>query len=222
MNNMETLKDAIEQGGIGFGKMEGNEMIFKLKDLKETEDYKIWDNDEKKWYKANDIITAKTNEKIEAIKTKFMNADTFDKFFPHKRRNTQYIRTIIVNGEEKRFGFKSTATKELKKAIQTVQGLGQDPLNVHYKMTKSGEGLKTRYEIVITQAPTTQVNLNLNLGLTPNIQPTPLTDVEKQFMQVFKEKVPANMHNEEAFIKVAASSNVPITVDRLKEMWKQF
>lgn len=208
----------MEEMGTSFHKMEGNEMVFKLKDLECEEQYKIWDTETKTWYQGDDMLESKTGETIAVKQTKFIKTTVFQEYFPGKRKNTQFMRTIVIGGEDKKFGFKKTANDDLDKLIGTLKATKQDPLQVSFKLTKTGSGKETRYQVAVADSSEeVQVNLDTKESSQDN-----LSDKEMKLIDTYKKGIKKEDWNESDFIKVANSNNLGIAELRLKEIFKEW
>jgi len=237
---MTTLKEALEKGGMGFTKMTGNELIFNLtEDLSSEEDYKIWDVQANKFFNSDDDIVATTGETIKVHQTKFLPMGTFNQFFPNKRKTTQIIRTIEVNGQVCRFGFKKTADEQLVNLINSLTGIGNKLNTISFKMTKTGTGMDTAYKIeavprvqnvvkpqempqkplVFSGVSNTTPSQGLSLkGIPESSEPS--NDLESQYVNSFKTQVPKNLWSLDTFIKVALDNKVAIPEYRLEALYK--
>lgn len=139
-----------------FYKMQSNEMIFQLSSLECREDFSLWDNASRKFIRQLEGI-ANMND------IKFMKQELFQQRYPHLRKNTQYVRDIVVYEQQPtqyQFGFKKTANDDLNTAIANNQNLGVNPLEVLYKLRKTGQGINTSYAIVVLE----------RIGLPQNVQ----------------------------------------------------
>ena len=197
---MSTLKEALENGGMTFAKMENNQLIFKLtEDLTVEEDFKVWDNQNKKFLQSNDELVATTGETITVAQSRGLRNEIFQQFFPNKGKKTQYIRNILVNGQPCRFGFGYKANEDLNNLIKNIRALGSDYLQSTFLLTKSGVGLETKFRLEVlpadkvaqmAQKPQMTLNLgnsglntqSLNLGTLGQESSDPSNQVESEYL----------------------------------------
>lgn len=133
--------------GTPYYKPESNLWSFKLGDEEYRENYKVWDQNEKK-FKSDKIIDAVGREQL-VKNTQFMTKNDFELAFPNCKKNTTYDRYILIDhedvtGVEYKYRFKRTQNDQIIQQIETIKGLGQDPLNMLFtleKKTKSGNPL---------------------------------------------------------------------------------
>lgn len=244
---MSTLKEALENGGMSFAKIENNQLIFKLtEDLSVEEDFKVWDNQNKKFMNASEELVATTGETIKVGQTKGLRSEVFKQFFPNKSKKTQFIRNIVVNDQPCRFGFSYTANENLNTLIKNIRALGSNYLQSTFILSKSGSGLDTEYKIEIlpvekltemAQKPLIHTNPS-NVGLKPQTlnlgglteargnlslqqeSSAPSSDLESQYLNTFKTQVPKNLWSLDNFIKIAVSNNIAIPEYRLEALFK--
>ena len=165
-----------------FYKMQGQEMLFQLLNLEYKEDFALWDNLNNRFIRQIDGV-----QNINDIK--FMKQDLFKQRYPTLRKNTQYTREIIVYDDAVQqpptqylFGFKKTANDDLNKAIQNSKNLGINPLEVLYKLRRTGQGINTVYAIVALERIGLPVNVQIPQQVTAPYQNVPLP--QQAYMQI--------------------------------------
>lgn len=212
----KTLAEALTNKTMPFLKMETDTLIFKLveEDPNVLEEYKIWDNAEKKWYKLGDTITATTGEDIIVEKTKFLNQKMFENFFPQKRRSTQFVRTINVDGLTAKFGFKKTANDALNNLIGTIKSLGNNPYKTTFLMKKTGKDILTKYSVSI-------LPLDNNGSVGSKSVPEDFNTLELEYLNSFRTNVGKEYWTLENFLNVAVKNEVNISKDRLNLLFKE-
>lgn len=140
-----------------FYKMSGQEMVFQLVDNNVREDFALWDNTNKRFIRQLEGV-ADIND------IKFMKQDLFQQRYPSLRKNTRYIRGIVVYDSQQPtqylFGFKKTANDDLNKFITNQRNIGINPLEILLKLRKTGIGIDTTYSIVALE----------KIGLPQNVQ----------------------------------------------------
>jgi hypothetical protein len=152
--------DEYESKFADFYKPEADKWSFKLKDLLVKDRNCIWDNTNKE-FKRDTIIDAADREKQVANALR-MPKEVFEKAFPGCRKQFRKERLISVEGNEYVYQFKLTQNDEIDKAIASVRGLGQDPLQVTYTLEK-----KTKDNTKLTT--TTPFN-NICYTVTPSME----------------------------------------------------
>lgn len=168
-----------------FYKMSSNEMIFQLVSLEVKEDFSLWDNTAKRYLRQLDGV-ANIND------IKFMKQELFVQRYPHLRKNTQYVREIVVYEQQPTqylFGFKKTANDDLNKAITNNSNLGVNPLEVLYKLRKTGIEKDTTYAIVVLERVGLPKNVIQSQMAAPQQQAYPLQNapqIQKPYMQTMQ------------------------------------
>lgn len=83
---------------------------------------------------------------------KYLKAGDFQAKYPKFSRNTSYVRTIYVDGQEWQYRFPSSANRKLMELIANVQSLGQDALKTTYRQSyNAGAAPVDKYRIEIVQ-----------------------------------------------------------------------
>ena len=160
---------------MSFYKMLGMEMSFQIVDERVREEFALWDNINKKFIRQIEGVN-----NINDIK--FMKQELFMQRYPSLRKNTQYVRDIVVyEGQQPTqylFGFKKTANDDLNKAIQNNRNVGINPLDLIYKLRKTGQGITTTYSILVLEKIGLPVNVQQSSVPFSDIQnPTPYQNV---------------------------------------------
>lgn len=169
------------------------EFAFKLVDYNEKEDYAVWDVNAKTFLRSGQMIDfeGKTHELKE---TKFMPGEQFKKLFPGKAKSNRINREVIINEEQFTYGMPITVNNLLKQQIAAINAMGQNPLAFEFKVKRTGEGLKTRYEVSIAnsqQSSSSQpvtISTQSQAGETRNTEQIVLTDVESQLVSAIRQK----------------------------------
>lgn len=124
---------------------------FNLDNLNEEKQITIWADWEKrgqpfKQHNGEDIqfpiklnrpatMKGKDDQYYDSQQALSMNAKDFRELFPDFKMDLSYQRDVIVNGERGKYQFKFTSNKKLKEQIETVKGMGGDPLNANFHQT---------------------------------------------------------------------------------------
>lgn len=126
------------------------EMMFQLVNEQVKEDYVVW--------KSGVNVPFRVFDGVNARDIYFMKQEDFAQKYPNCRKDRQFIRDIVVYNaaiqeppSQYLFGFKKTANDDLNKAITNNRNLGINPLEVLYKLRKTGQGIDTTYTIVVLE-----------------------------------------------------------------------
>lgn len=231
MGLMDAIKESSQKTYI---KMQGQEMIFQLAELEATETYKVEDTQaidkQHRWFYKDMELTATDGTTIKVEETKGIKNSVFLQFFPHKKRWYGTNRKIIVEGQgEGVFNFSTTGERALEGLIKSIQAMGNNPLEVLFKLKKvATEGGKTSYVVEVAGKAkpkdavktTTQINLS-TLTLAKPIVNTP-NDTEQQVIKAIKENLPKENWTGEIIMQLCTQEKISMTLERAKELVKYF
>lgn len=176
-----------------FKKFDSGELRFQLVNFESREDFKIWDDFNKKYLSQVEGVANLDD-------LKFMKAALFTQKYPSFRKSVQIIREIVIiesgTPTQYSFGFKRTANDELDKAVQTCRNLGINPLEVEYIITKRGTKKETTYGITSGQRLGIPQNLvQPQPNPVANLALTPLEQANRQYnltQQLVAQPKPSN------------------------------
>ncbi|KKL21541.1 hypothetical protein LCGC14_2444420 [marine sediment metagenome] len=102
--------------------------------------FSIWDNKEKKYLRQGDsITTAAGNQEVNSrIKLTVDEAKRY-------RKSNKFVRDVMFDGEDKKVSIAVTADRALRREMDIINQLGEEPLSYTYMMKKEGSGLQTKY-----------------------------------------------------------------------------
>lgn len=214
-----------------------NPLVFQLLSLESREDFSLWDTISQRFVRDVDPDV------------KYMNATKFALAYPNMRKASQYIRKIAVYENniavEYDLGFKKTAHEQIEQFVSNMRVIGQNPLAVRLKMTRTGSGLTTSYGVTALDtvgipSPVNPVTASNPVGaqvITPKIQKPAvqavslamestqelvLTVEEKQILDLFNNET--ELYSEEKFLKIFNSTlakyfNKLLMPDRVKQIF---
>lgn len=194
--------DEIIDKEIKFFEITGNEKV------------SLWDNVNKKYIQENEEIKLANGTTMVWDKYKKLDGCEPKRY----GRSVQYIREVYVDEDNYYVGVKHSVEKKLEEINKLLDSTGQgDITGQYFKITKSGTGIETRYEISIvkkdakvapssepmpetTTAPeqakveTTEPTSNSVhvTHLDPHL--TDLNDTEKKLFETYKEFIKKNNH----------------------------
>jgi len=196
------------------------EGVFKIKTTSGKDSYSIWDNSNRTFLRDG-FVTDVDGNQHQVKETKFIKAEEFTRLFPNMNKNNKVRWEVIVDNEEKTWDAPKSVDQALNGCIANVTAMGQNPLMVDYKWSKTGEGLQTRYNVVIhnataeTPTPTETPNIEVNVpSVTEEIV---INDTEKQIVDAIKGQ--GNGFTFDQLKDTFAKYN--ITEDRAKQIYEQ-
>jgi hypothetical protein len=159
------------------------EGIFKIKTTSGKESYSVWDNSNRTFLRDGNITDV--DGIVHPVKdTKFIKAEDFKRLFPNMNKNNKVRWEIIIDSEEKTWEAPRSVDQALNGCIANVTAMGQNPVLVDYKWSKTGEGLSTRYQVQIHSAttPTTSPEVKIEVGTPAIVEEIVLSDTETQIV----------------------------------------
>lgn len=185
---------------------DGQDLEFELLTDKGTEVFSLWDNNDKKYIRDGEKITTQSGE-VEVskfMKIKELTEDEQKRW----RRNVQFVRDVMIGGEQKRIGMPFSAEKKLAEVMETAKGLGQNPMQFSYILSRSkGAGIMQYY--VRIGKPLS------NTGTT-----TLANNDEKAVIEAIQNNPEANQRPKEE--KIAILIKNQITEERAKELAEHY
>lgn len=199
---------------------------FRLKKLESEERFQIWDNLMKKFQSGEWNLQANDGNMIPVSKVQYYSQENMKTAFADSQgkvpytKKYSYTREIIVNGQEKKFGFPKSAENQFTNLFNLLKGQSIDPLVQEYVLTKEGIGIKTRYTLQFA-TPNQQVQPVAQPQTAPQ-QPIQLPQTAVQPAQPVQLPTPqpAVQFNETEQAIIAALKGVPVET-RTAEYIKQ-
>jgi len=188
------------------GKTEG---VFKIKTTQGKESYSVWDNNNRRFMRDGHMTDNEGTEHP-VQDTKYIKADDFNRMFPNMNKNNKVRWEIIVNDEELTWEAPRSVDQALNGCIANVTAMGQSPMMVDYKWSKTGEGLSTRY----------QVQIHNQSAETPSTTAVPQIEVDIG-TPVATEKVELN-EIEASVVKAIGGQGSNFTFDQLKDTFLKY
>jgi len=163
------------------------EVVFRIREMSGTPTYSVWDNSTRKFLRTGTIKDI-NGEEVNVEESKFIKAEDFKKLFPNMNKNNKVRWKVVVNEEEFDWEMPITADRFLNGCIANVQAMGNKPMLVEYKLTKTGEKLATRYNVIIndTTGISEPVKIKLNIDESIVKDEIVLTDLEKKIVTAIK------------------------------------
>jgi hypothetical protein len=171
------------------GKTEG---VFKIKTTQGKESYSVWDNTNRRFMRDGNMTDNEGTEHP-VQDTKYIKADDFTRMFPSMNKNNKVRWEVIVDNEELTWEAPRSVDQALNGCIANVTAMGQSPMMVEYKWSKTGEGLSTRYTVVIhnqtaetpSTTPSSAIELNISTPSVP-VEKVELTEIETSVVGAIK------------------------------------
>lgn len=160
-------------------------MVFKLSTKGSIEKFSLWDNKEQKYLLENTTVTIGDRE-VEVNKYIKLSDEEKKRY----ARKVQFVREIIFNGEKRLFGFTKTTEDAINTQIETIESLGNDPLNVTFQLvrTKGAIPLETKYTLSVAKKaslPEPEISFDEEITLEE-----PLNEKEMAFIAAVKKQYP--------------------------------
>jgi hypothetical protein len=209
---------------------------FQLRDLSKKESYTVWNNNTSEFHREGQLTDMEGNVH-ELNETKFMKADEFKRLFPGCNKNNKIERMVIIDGQEFTYPMPKSVDDQVEQTIAILNSTGINALQATFKVSKTGSGLSTRYQVamggqstpVATPSPqptqdsmpivVEEINATVESETTANREPLVLTETEQQLVNALLEqsKTAGRTFNfdevKPTFIKY------DITEDRAKLVW---
>jgi len=169
------------------GKTEG---VFKIQNTNGKDSYSVWDNNNKRFLRDGNMTDSEGNE-YNVQDTKFIKRDDFIKLFPHMNKNNKVRWEVIVDGEVLTWEAPRSVDQGLSGCIANVIAMGQNPQLVEYKWSKTGQGLQTRYTVVLAGGESTPADAPNIIGEEEIIIPSEkieISETEKQVVNAIKQQ----------------------------------
>lgn len=169
------------------GKTEG---VFKIQNTNGKDSYSVWDNNNKRFLRDGNMTDSEGNEH-NVQDTKFIKRDDFIKLFPHMNKNNKVRWEVIVDGEVLTWEAPRSVDQGLSGCIANVIAMGQNPQLVEYKWSKTGQGLQTRYTVVLAGGESTPADAPNIIGGEEIIIPSEkieISETEKQVVNAIKQQ----------------------------------
>lgn len=149
-----------------------NEVEFRPITAESKERFSVWDNKERKFLNDNEKITTSKGEWVVSkfIKLKDLTQEEQNRW----RRNLQYIREVVYNGENSMFPLSQSLERALLGKMDDIQKMGHNPLEWSYIIKRSVVGGLNKYELTLGKK---------QVQLSEKIQ---LTDFEKEVVDAIK------------------------------------
>lgn len=179
---------------------------FELVEETATEDYKVWDNKNKRF-----MWNGTMPDGVPFEDTRMMKSIEFtQRYKDDYRKATQYIYNIELSGERYKIGFPYSVHTQIQDKLETLRGVGATYSTVKFIMTSNGEdGLKRKYT-VRTERKGSSVDAERAANINLTDQEQKLVDGAKQIGGV----------DEAMFLQFASSNKV--TEERAKEIFATF
>lgn len=130
---------------------DGERLVFKLKDTKVTEQFAIWDVQEKKMLKEKkDKIELDTGVVEVSKYISFKSLSENDK--KRYRRVVGFVRDILTGPDvttPKILTINFGVNKSILSIIENLSAAGVDPISKTLVLTKTGKGLATKYDVFV-------------------------------------------------------------------------
>jgi len=132
--------------------LQENETIeFQPVTYESKEKFRLWDNQAKKFLTEKDLIDTENGKQPV---TRYIRLTDDEK--KRYTRSLKASRVIKIGGKEFFYDFSVTCEKRIKELFTTIENMDGNPLNYTFKMTRTGTGLKTAYDIqIVPQKNTT-------------------------------------------------------------------
>lgn len=165
------------------------EVVFRIREMIGNPVYSVWDNSARKFIRTGIMKDIEGND-VNVEDSKFIKREDFKKLFPNMNKNNKVRWKVVIDEEEFDWEMPITADRFLNGCIANVQAMGQKPLLVEYKLTKTGEKLATRYKVVInnTEDISERIKIRLNIDEEQVKEGIALTDTEKKIVTAIKEQ----------------------------------
>jgi len=118
----------------------GGTLEFQPKSIDGKYRFQIWNNKDKKYINQGEFLVTKAGKQEVNAQIKLTEEELKIYTKSHK-----FVRDVIINGEEKKITLAVTAERALKREIDIIKQLGEEPLSYTYILKKEGEGLLTKY-----------------------------------------------------------------------------
>jgi hypothetical protein len=183
---------------------------FELVDAEVTEDYKVWDNKNRRVLWRNDEILpdGTTLEDSKYIR----KMDWIEKFKDDYRKMIGHNYNISVNDIQYRIGFTTSVHNAIQEKLDTIKSMGSDYSKVKFVVESNGKpGLERRYTVK-TESKESVID-------TDKAQEVQLTEQEKKLVEGAKS---IGNVNENAFVQFAKAQISEMTEDRARQVYGAF